>query len=161
MLYDLSASAAAITKGSPTKLLINDRADIAVSSGAAGVHLTTSSLPSSVVRQTFGEDVLIGVSTHSLEEVRTAAEGGADFAVFGPVFFTESKGEYGEPTGLPNLASVSAALSPFPVLALGGLKVDRVMSCIQAGAAGVAGISMFNDPERLTELVRLVSETST
>jgi thiamine-phosphate pyrophosphorylase len=155
VLYDLSARAAAITQGSATKLLINDRADIAVASGADGVHLTTSSLPSSVVRQTFGEDVLIGVSTHSLVEARTAGEGGADFVVFGPVFHTESKSEYGEPTGLVNLAKVCSALSPFPVLALGGLTRDRIMSCIQAGAAGVAGISMFKDPDRLVDLVKL------
>src|SRR5258708_7083905 len=74
VLYDLSISAAAITKGSATKLLINDRVDIAAAAGADGVHLTTRSLHTAVIRQTFGDDLLIGVSTHSLEEARTAYE---------------------------------------------------------------------------------------
>jgi len=158
VLYELSVSAAAITRGSATKLLVNDRADIAAAAGADGVHLTTRSLPTSVVRKTFGDDFLIGVSTHSLAEARAARESGADFAVFGPVFYTESKSRYGEPTGVEELAKVAAKLSPFPVLALGGLSMDNVASCIQAGAAGVAGISMFQNPERLVEVVSLVSE---
>jgi thiamine-phosphate pyrophosphorylase len=155
VLYELSAEAAAITKGSDTKLLINDRADIALAAAADGVHLTTRSLPTSVIRETFGDDFLIGVSTHSLAEARTARESGADFVVFGPVFFTSSKDQPSEPTGLDNLARVSSALSTFPVLALGGVTGARVASCLQAGAAGVAGISMFKDPERLVELARL------
>jgi thiamine-phosphate pyrophosphorylase len=113
-----------------------------------------------VVRQTFGADFLIGVSTHSLAEASAASANGADFVVFGPVFPTASKSEYGEPAGIENLARVSSALAPFPVLALGGLTSDRVTNCIQAGAAGVAGISMFKDPDRLRELVGLASETS-
>jgi thiamine-phosphate pyrophosphorylase len=159
VLYDLSTSAAAITRGSATRLLINDRADIAVAAGADGVHLTTRSLVASIVRQTFGDDLLIGVSTHSLEEARTAHEGGADFVVFGPVFATTSKGKHGEPTGLDVLKRICSELSPFPVMALGGLRSDRVTSCIQAGAAGVAGISMFNDPDRLGELARGVRQS--
>jgi thiamine-phosphate pyrophosphorylase len=152
VLYDLSLNAAAITKGSPTKLLLNDRADIAVAAGADGVHLTTRSLPASVVRQTFGDEFLIGASTHSLAEAGRVAEDGADFVVFGPVFPTASKGDYGEPTGLDNLAKVGSRLAPFPVLALGGVTMDRVASCIQVGAAGVAAIAMFNDSDRLVEI---------
>lgn len=162
VLYDLSASAAAITKGSPTKLLVNDRSDIAVAAGADGVHLTTSSLPTRVVRQAFGDALIIGVSTHSLEEARLASRSGADFVVFGPVFDTASKSEYGEPAGLANLARVSSALSselsPFPVLALGGLTIDKVASCIQAGAGGIAAIRMFKDPHRLADIAREIRE---
>lgn len=152
VLYDLSLNAAAITRGSVTKLLINDRADIAVAAGADGVHLTTRSLPASLVRQTFGDEFLIGVSTHSLDEAARAAEDGADFVVFGPVFSTASKGDYGEPNGLDNLAKVDSALAPFPVLALGGITMDRFVSCIQVGAAGVAAISLLNDSGRLVEI---------
>ena len=152
VLYNLSLNAAAVTRASATKLLINDRADIAVAAGADGVHLTTRSLPASVVRQSFGDEFLVGVSTHSLEEAGRAAQDGADFVVFGPVFPTASKGEYGEPTGLDTLAKVGAGLAPFPVLALGGVTIDRVASCIQVGAAGVAAIGMFNDSGRLVEI---------
>lgn len=152
VLYQLATNAAAFTKGSTTKLLINDRADIAAASGAHGVHLTTDSLPITVVRQTFGEEFLIGASTHSLDEAKLARRGSADFVVFGPVFETASKREYGEALGLINLAAVCAELSPFPVLALGGVEIRNVRDCIRAGARGVAAIRMLRSPERLADV---------
>ena len=96
VLCQIATSAAGITKGSATQLLINDRSDIAAAAGADGVHLTSLSLPTAVVRKSFGEEFLIGVSTHSLDEAKLARRGGADFVVFGPVFETASKKEYGE-----------------------------------------------------------------
>ena len=153
VLYQLSAAGAGISKGSTTKLLINDRADIAAAVKADGVHLTTSSLRADVVRRTFGEDFLIGVSTHSAEEALSARLGGADFVVFGPVFATESKSEYGEPAGLDRLKKVCVELAAFPVLALGGLTPGNVTACIQAGAQGLAAIRMFDDPKRLRMIV--------
>ncbi len=152
VLYQLAVGATASTKGSATRILVNDRADIAQAAGAEGVHLTTRSLPVSVIRQTFGSEFLIGVSTHSLAEAEKAAESGADFVVFGPIFPTTSKSVYGEPAGLDNLAIVSSALGLVPVLALGGLTIDSVASCIHAGAAGVAAIRMFDSPDRLVEI---------
>lgn len=149
VLYQLALSAARITKGTATKLLINDRSDIAVAAGADGVHLTTSSLPTAVVRHAFGDDFLIGVSTHSLEEAKIAWDGGADFAVFGPVFETTSKKGFAEPPGLTGLTRVCSAAFPFPVLALGGVRVDNVAECIRAGARGVAAIRMLQEPAQL------------
>jgi len=152
VLYQLASSAAGITKGSATKLLINDRSDIAAAAGADGVHLTTSSLPTAVVRQTFGDGFLIGVSTHSLDEARLARQGGADFAVFGPVFETASKKEFGEPLGLTGLARVCSELPPFPILALGGVMIGNVAECMRAGARGVAAIRMLQLPARLADV---------
>jgi thiamine-phosphate pyrophosphorylase len=145
VLYQLSSSAAAITRASATKLLVNDRSDIAAACGADGVHLTSSSLPPETIRLTFGAEFLIGVSTHSLAEATSSRDGGADFVVFGPIFDTPSKRQYGEPVGLSALRRVSSELAPFPVLALGGVTRDNVADCIQAGAAGVAAITMLND----------------
>jgi thiamine-phosphate pyrophosphorylase len=153
ILYELSASAEKITRGSATRLIINDRSDIAFAVGADGVHLTTQSLPADVVRQTFGDDFLIGVSTHSLEEAAGARRSGADFVVFGPVFKTPDKRQYGEPQGLRSLEKVASALSPFPVLALGGVMIGNVAECIRAGARGVAAIRMLNDPARVRQVV--------
>ena len=158
VLYQLATNAAAVTRGSDTKLLVNDRADIASASGADGVHLTTRSLPVDVVRRTFGDQFLIGVSTHSLAEAGAARHSGADFVVFGPVFETPSKEKYGAPVGLSILAQVASELSPLPVLALGGLEVSRVAACIQAGARGVAAIRMLSDPERLSDIVKNIRE---
>jgi thiamine-phosphate pyrophosphorylase len=158
ILYQLSASAARITNGSATKLLVNDRSDIAVAAGADGVHLTTTSLPARVVREAFGDELLIGVSTHSLAEASLARSSGADFVVFGPVFETPSKREHGEPAGLTALANVSTQLAPFPVLALGGVDMDNVAVCIQAGAGGIAAIRMFSDPQRVSEIATNIRE---
>src|SRR5215203_1062692 len=103
VLFDLVARAAEITHGSRTRLLVNDRSDIACAAGADGVHLTTQSLPVDVVRKACGAEFLIGVSTHSLAEAQAAHAAGADFVVFGPVFETESKRAYGQPQGLDKL----------------------------------------------------------
>jgi thiamine-phosphate pyrophosphorylase len=153
VLYQLSTSAARITRGSPTKLLVNDRADVAATTGADGVHLTRLSLPAEVIRSNFGAEFLIGVSTHSLAEAAAAQRGGSDFVVFGPVFDTPSKQQYGEPVGLTELRQVASRLKPFPVLALGGVTIDKVADCIDAGAAGVAAIRMLSDRLQLGGMV--------
>ena len=158
VLYELAARAVALTHGSPTRLLINDRADIAQAAGADGVHLTASSLEAAIVRSTFGADFLIGVSTHSLSEARAARDGGADFAVFGPVFETATKMVYGEPVGLGKLADVARELSPFPIIALGGVTLTNVWDCVRAGASGIAGISLFSQGDDLQRIVRLLQE---
>ena len=158
--YELALRAAAITRGSSTRLLINDRADIAAAAGTNGVHLTTRSIAAAVIRQNFGADFLIGVSTHSLAEGRQARAGGADFVVFGPVFETASKQIYGAPVGLDALKEIALDLWPFPVLALGGVTNDNAMDCLQAGATGIAGISLFSQAVDLQRIVRLVQEGS-
>jgi thiamine-phosphate pyrophosphorylase len=143
VLYELATRAAEITRGSKTRLLVNDRADIARAAGADGVHLTSQSLPAGVVRRTFGSEFLIGVSTHSLDEARAARDGGADFVVFGPIFETESKRGFGAPQGLDKLRQVADELRGFPVLAIGGISLENAGACFDAGASGVAAISLF------------------
>jgi thiamine-phosphate pyrophosphorylase len=154
ILYKLSCTAANITSGSSTKLLINDRADVAAAAGADGVHLTSSSIPPNILRRTFQAGFLIGVSTHSLDEAVAAARSGANFVVFGPVFDTLSKRQYGRPLGLAELRKITSELAPFPVLALGGVTTNNVADCIHAGAAGVAAIRMLNDLLRLDRVVK-------
>lgn len=147
MLYEVVVRAMSITRGSKTRLLVNDRADVARAAGADGVHLTARSLPAAVVRDICGPEFLIGVSTHSLGEAQAARAGGADFVVFGPVFETESKRTFGPPQGLAKLREVTRELDDFPVLAIGGITLDNIPECLKAGASGIAGISMFNDAE--------------
>jgi len=144
VLYELVLRAAKITRGSDTRLLVNDRADIARSAGADGVHLTSQSLPANVVRKMFGPEFVIGVSTHSFEEARAAQAAGADFVVFGPVFETESKRAFGEPQGTEKLCEVALALRPFPVIAIGGITSENSALCLVNRASGIAGISMFD-----------------
>jgi thiamine-phosphate pyrophosphorylase len=158
VLYELATQAAEITRASSTRLLVNDRADIARAARADGVHLTTKSIAASVIRHTFGDHFLIGVSTHSLEEAREAYHGGADFAVFGPVFDTTSKRMYGEPQGIQVLEEVAVQLAPFPILALGGVTRDNVADCFRAGASGIAAIRLLNDPAEVSEVLDAIRE---
>jgi thiamine-phosphate pyrophosphorylase len=144
-LFQLATQAARLTRGSQTSLLVNDRPDIAAASRAGGVHLTTRSLPARIVRRAFGSRFVIGVSTHTLLEARAARDDGADFAVFGPIFETPSKLAFGPPLGLDKLTAAAQALKPFPLLALGGITRENAASTLQAGASGIAGISIFGD----------------
>ena len=143
MLYELTTRAVEITRGTNTRVLVNDRVDIARGASADGVQLTAQSLPADVVRKICGPEFVIGVSTHSLTEAQAAQATGADFVVFGPVFDTESKRAFGAPQGLDKLGEVTKALGDFPVLAIGGITRENFASCIAAGASGIAGISMF------------------
>ena len=144
VLFELVTRAVKITRGSLTRLLVNDRVDVALAAGADGVHLASTSLPVRVVRAVCGPEFLIGASTHSLETARDARDSGADFVVFGPVFETESKRGFGPPQGLNKLQQVASELQGFPVVAIGGITLDNAESCFAAGASGIAGISLFD-----------------
>jgi thiamine-phosphate pyrophosphorylase len=151
MGYELACDLAALTRGSDTRVLVNDRADIAAAAGCHGVQLTATSLPADVVRAAFGPEFVIGVSTHSVEEVRAAASGGADFALFGPVFETPGKEAV---QGLDGLKIACNAVAPFPVLAIGGIDAGNMLSVMSAGAGGFAAIRALNDVGGVEEFVR-------
>jgi thiamine-phosphate pyrophosphorylase len=134
-------------------LLINDRLDVALALDAAGVHLAGHSLPTAVARRVLGAGKLLGVSTHSVEEACRAAEDGADFIVFGPVFTTPSKVAYGPPQGLQQLSTVVRAVH-IPVIAIGGIDHTNLPQVVQAGAYGVAMIRAVlaaPDPHKATQ----------
>lgn len=158
VLFELATRAVSIAQGTRTRVLVNDRADIAASAGADGVHLTTRSLEAAVVRDAFGDEFLVGSSTHSLAEARRARDGGADFIVFGPIFPSLSKKKYGPLLGVQALSDVAGELVPFPVLALGGISTGNAAECMRAGASGVAAISLFSEPESLATVVAAIME---
>jgi thiamine-phosphate pyrophosphorylase len=155
-LYALGARLQAALAPYGVPLLINDRLDVALALDAAGVHLAGHSLPTAMARRVLGTDKLLGVSTHSVEEARCAAEDGADFIVFGPVFTTPSKVAYGPPQGLQHLTAVVRAVR-IPVLAIGGIDHTNLPQVVQAGAYGVAMIRAVlaaPDPYQATQQLR-------
>ncbi len=150
-LFELTSMCVRATRGSSTKLLVNDRADIAAAAGADGVHLTETSIPVAVVRKAFGDKLLIGQSVHSAEKALAASRQGADFAVYGPVFNTPGKGPA---VGIESLAQTCSIVAPFPVIGLGGINASNCKAVVHAGAAGVAGIRSFSDREALRSIVK-------
>jgi thiamine-phosphate pyrophosphorylase len=135
-------------RGTSSKILVNDRLDVAIATGAAGVHLGEMSLPVETVaewRRSAGRtEFQIGVSCHSIEAAHAAERGGADYIFFGPVFSTPSKAAFGPPQGIERLREVCAAVQ-IPVLAIGGVNLENAASCMEAGAAGIAAIRLFQD----------------
>ena len=146
-----------------TRILINDRLDVALAADAGGVHLGEQSLPPQEARrlvQSFQrEDFLVGASCHSLEAAKAAERGAADYLFFGPVFATPSKASYGAPQGLARLREVCRAVA-LPVLAIGGITLENAAACLSAGASGIAAIRLFQDASDLPALVEALQNLS-
>lgn len=138
-LFELGRHLRSLTSDYNARLFINSRADIAERVGADGVHLTEACSSAEEVRKNF-PNLLIGVSTHSLEKAQRAERDGADFITFSPVFDTPSKKAYGRPKGLDELKKVTASVS-LPVLALGSIKLENLDSVLDNGAFGAALIT--------------------
>ena len=152
LLFELAAEASKVSSRTETKILINDRADVALAAGADGVHLTARSPSAKIVRRCFPPDFIIGASAHTLAEAENARDEAADFATFSPIFSTPSKTQYGAPQGLKKLRAVCENLANFPVLALGGVDENNYESVLASGARGFAAIRFLNDAEKLKNL---------
>ena len=139
------------------RIVLNDRLDVACALGAGGVHLGRESLSVEDARRLVGgrgatQDFLVGASTHSLAAALSAEKAGADYLVFGPVYATPSKAQYGPPQGIERLREVCHAVS-LPVLAIGGITVENARACLEAGAAGIAAIRLFEEASDLPAVV--------
>ncbi len=152
-LFDLARRARSLFSAT---ILINDRADVALAAGCDGVHLPTNGVPIQALRQRFGQDLLIGRSTHHPDEVATARNDGADYVIFGPVFPTPSKAAYGPPPGLAGLRQ--AVAHGLPVVAVGGIGTDEMAVVAAAGAAGVAAIRALQKTPSLASMAGRASE---
>jgi thiamine-phosphate pyrophosphorylase len=140
-----------LTRGSATRVVVNDRVDVALAAGADGVHLRAASLPTDLVRYLTPELFLVGRSVHRADEV--AAAGRVDYLIAGTVFATSSKDQATPLLGVDGLAQI-VKLARVPVLAIGGVTVDRAEQIAATGAAGLAAIALFINAPRLDELRR-------
>ncbi|HEX7212778.1 MAG TPA: thiamine phosphate synthase [Methylomirabilota bacterium] len=141
------------TRRHGARLVVNDRADVALAAGADGVQRTHTSLPVPALRAISPPGFLIGASTHSLAEARQAEADGADFVVFGPVYDTPSKRAFGAPQGLGALEAVASGVAR-PVIAVGGITPARAREVLAAGAAGVAVIRGIYGAARPADAVK-------
>lgn len=126
-------------------LIVNDRVDVALAVRAEGVHLGQTDLPLAEARALAGTRLWIGISTHDLEQVRTACAGGADYLGYGPVFATTTKQAPDAVQGLDRLRAAVAAAGRVPVVAIGGITTDQAAAVYATGAAAVCAIAAVND----------------
>jgi thiamine-phosphate pyrophosphorylase len=139
-LLSLAQELRSVTREFGAKLFINDRVDIAIAVGADGVHLGHQSMPVEAVRKIVAKGMLIGVSTHDIDEAKDAQAGGADFITFGPIFETPSKANYGTPVGAKTIRVIKNEIN-IPIYALGGINSGNMLQPMSAGADGIAMIT--------------------
>ena len=157
-LFLLAESARKLTNRYSARLYVNDRIDVASAVEADGVQLGNASMPIAAARQILGAQRCIGVSVHSLAEAQEAQKAGADFIVFGPVYFTPSKASYGPPQGLARLQQIVANIS-LPIYAIGGINQTNIADVKHLGVRGVALISAIlgaADPKNATAKILAV-----
>jgi thiamine-phosphate pyrophosphorylase len=139
-LFQLAEKARDLCARYHAAFFINDRIDVALAVEADGVQLGKTSLPVEAARTLLGPLRTIGASTHSLEEVQEAERSGADFVLFGPVYFTVSKAAFGPPQGVAALRKI-VENTPLPVYAIGGIKPENIREVMATGARGISLIS--------------------
>lgn len=152
-LLTLATRLVEMTRDTPTRVVVNDRLDVAVAAGAHGVHLRGDSIAPERARSMVPAGFLIGRSVHGAGEAVLAARG-ADYCVAGTVFPTPSKPGLRQPLGLEGLEAIVRAV-PLPVLAIGGVSMERIEAVAATGAAGMAAIGLFDaDADDLVVVVR-------
>ena len=152
--YEQAKAALEVANKRGVQLIINDRADIALALGAAGVHLGQDDLPPESARGLLGEDAIIGYSTHSLAQIQRAANLPVDYFAFGPIFPTATKQNPDPVVGLDGLTLAREALGERPLVGIGGISTANAREVIEAGADAVALIhAVLADPKKISEAV--------
>lgn len=155
--YSEAGEALKVARERGAKLIINDRADIALALGADGVHLGQDDVPPEAARALLGERAVIGFSTHGVEQAIAAARLPVDYIAIGPVFETTSKENPDAVVGLEGLRRVREAVGSVKLVAIGGVTRENAPSVLAAGADSVAVISALlslQNPPEITRLTR-------
>jgi len=155
--FALAQAARKLTRGAGAKLIVNDRLDIALAVRADGVHLGQEDLPLAAARKMAGDKLIVGVSTHDIEQARRAEVGGAGYIGFGPIFGTATKATGYSPRGVAMLREITDAVN-IPVVAIGGINEQNVGEVWQAGADSAAIISdLMSADEAIKKIERILS----
>jgi thiamine-phosphate pyrophosphorylase len=153
--YPQAEAALQIARKHNVRLIINDRVDIALALGADGVHLGQTDMPVEAARRLFGERLIIGISTHTLEQAKLAANMPVDYVAFGPIFSTSTKENPDPIAGLEALRAVRTIVGALPVVAIGGINLANAEKTLGAGADAVSSIAaLVSDPLRISENMR-------
>lgn len=156
--YQEAEEALRVARACGVKLIINDRADIALALGADGVHLGQEDIPPEAARALLGESAVVGFSTHGVEQAIAAARLPVDYIAVGPIFATASKENPDPVVGLEGLRRVREAVGRFQLVAIGGITRENAPSVLAAGADSVAVISALLSPEDSSEITRLTRD---
>lgn len=144
-----------------TKIIVNDRVDIAMATGAHGVHLGQADLRPAEARKLLGDRAIIGISTHSIEQMKQALEMPVDYIAFGPIWTTTTKEDPDPVVGLDLLHHVKNISGNVPLVAIGGITESNLAATISAGADCVAIISdLYRGPDSIADRYRRLSETA-
>lgn len=156
-LFETALKLREITRKARTKLIINDRVDIALAVKADGVHLGQDDMPLEHARDILGDRYIIGISTSCLEEAMEAERGGADYIGLGPIYPTPSKDDAGSPIGIEGLMAARESVD-IPIVAIGGLTADNIEQVVSAGSDGIAVISAVASALDMAEASRRLNE---
>lgn len=155
--YESAAKAIAIARSKGVRIIINDRVDIALALKADGVHLGQDDLPCEQARRILGEYAIIGLSTHTPEQAKTAVNLPLDYIAIGPIFQTSTKAEPDKVVGLKGLSKIRSLIGDFPLVAIGGITASNVQQVLEAGADSAAMISdLISDAGQITEKLRTI-----
>ena len=150
--YQQARAAVEVAAGCGLRLIINDRLDIALAVGAAGVHLGQDDMPADAARALMGAAAVVGYSTHCVEQAIAAAKLPIDYLAIGPIFATTTKSDTAPVLGLEGLRAVRQAIGEFHLVAIGGITTANAHSVIEAGADSVAVISaLLSQPDQITQ----------
>jgi thiamine-phosphate pyrophosphorylase len=155
-LVDLAAQLHEITFPAGTPLIVNDHAEVAAKVSVEGLHIGQDDDAIAVAREKAGRAIIIGKSTHSLNQAVAAQREGADYIGFGPIFATPTKPDY-KPIGLADIKQVYAKVN-LPIFCIGGINIDNLQSVVEAGAQRVAIVSALLKASSIVDYARCVTE---
>ncbi len=139
--YEQAKAAVSVAERNGVKLIVNDRVDVALAANAHGVHLGQDDMPPEAARRLLGAEVILGFSTHNIEQAVAATELPVDYIAIGPIFQTSTKTDTSPVLGLDGLRAVRRAIGDFPLVAIGGISHANAAEVVEAGADSVAVIS--------------------